>query len=56
MNWWLEYTYVTGRKWSFELEYVTSERTVKVGDFELGQVKEDRYTFITNTKLILVEV
>lgn len=38
------YTYVADRTWSFELEYVTSERRVEIGDFELGSIKEDRYT------------
>jgi len=38
------YSYVAGRTWSFELEYVTSERTVEIGNFELGNIQEDRYT------------
>jgi hypothetical protein len=41
------YTYVAGRKWSFELEYVTSERTVEIGDFEIGKIKEDRITLFS---------
>ena len=41
------YTYVAGRTWSFELEYVTSERSVEVGDFELGKIQEDRITLFT---------
>lgn len=39
------YTYVADRTWSFELEYVTAKRTVEIGDFELGKIREDRYTF-----------
>lgn len=38
------YTYVAGRDWSFELEYVTSQRTVEIADFEIGKIKEDRIT------------
>jgi hypothetical protein len=38
------YTYVAGRTWSFELEYVTSERTAKIGNYEIGNTREDRYT------------
>lgn len=41
------YTYVAGRTWSFELEYVTSQRKVEVGDFELGRIKEDRFTLFS---------
>jgi hypothetical protein len=41
------YTYVAGRTWSFELEYVTSERRVEVGEFELGKIREDRISFFT---------
>lgn len=41
------YTYVAGRTWSFELEYVTSKRTVEIGDFELGRIREDRFTLFT---------
>jgi hypothetical protein len=50
----MSYTYVAGRTWSFELEYVTGERRVEIADFELGNIKEDRYTlfakyFLTNS-------
>jgi hypothetical protein len=41
------YTYIAGRTWSFELEYATSERTVEIGDFELGEIQEDRFTLFT---------
>lgn len=48
------YTYVADRRWSFELEYTTSEKRVEIADFELGSIKEDRYTifakyFMTNS-------
>jgi hypothetical protein len=60
MNTWVigktavSYTYVAGRTWSFELEYATAERRVEIGNFELGNIKEDRYTlfakyFLTNS-------
>ena len=45
------YTYVADRTWSFEFEYVTSERRVEIGDFELGNIKEERYTLFTKLYL-----
>ncbi len=38
------YTQIINRTWSAELEYVTSERTAEIGEFELGRIKEERYT------------
>lgn len=39
------YTQILNKDWSLELEYVTSERSVEIGDFELGKIKEERFTF-----------
>lgn len=40
------YTQILSRDWSLELEYAGSERTVEIAGFELGELKEERYTLI----------
>lgn len=40
------YTQILSRDWSIEFEYATSTRTPEIAGFELGELKEERYTLL----------